>query len=379
MSVVSPFGAFHLEGPGCRLVKRRQFIATSGSALMLGACARTGMPSHGPSPELGCVPRVLISSERLIRSVAGLRPYRASGFVVRKEMLPGGKVLIHNYGHGGAGITLSWGSSRLAVELLQQPQNKSMAVIGAGIMGLSTARLLQERGHEVVIYAAQSPPHTTSNIAGGQIHPASHYDRTAVDEAWLRQYRSALDYSWRRFQLLVGEDYGIRWLTTFEGANGAPLPMVQPAARVLNANEHPFDVDRVRCYDTMYVETGRYLRKLSDDFLLRGGKIETRVFRNLSEVISLEHDTVFNCTGLGAKMLFGDEGMSPRRGQLAVLLPQPEIRYAYTFGSSYMFPRPDGIVLGGTYESGIWDEETTPDAISSILGRNAALFASRCP
>ena len=52
----------------------------------------------------------------MIRTVAGLRPYRAAGFVVRAEAL-GDKRLVHNYGHGGAGITLSWGTSKLATEL----------------------------------------------------------------------------------------------------------------------------------------------------------------------------------------------------------------------------------------------------------------------
>src|SRR5436189_2413997 len=104
--------------------------------------------------------------------MAGLRPYRRQGFVVRAEAL-GDKRLVHNYGHGGGGITLSWGSSKLAAELGLQGHSGPVAVLGSGVMGLSTARLVQEAGFQVVIYAAALPPDTTSNIAGGQFHPFS--------------------------------------------------------------------------------------------------------------------------------------------------------------------------------------------------------------
>ena len=50
--------------------------------------------------------------------------------------------------------------------------------------------------------------------------------------------------------------------------------------------------------------------------------------------------------------LFGDTELRPVRGQLAILLPQPEVRYAFTGEAGYMFPRADGIILGGTFERG---------------------------
>ncbi len=58
---------------------------------------------------------VSVSRDRLIRTVVGLRPYRSEGFVIKAERM-GEKLLIHNYGHGGSGVTLSWGAATLAVE-----------------------------------------------------------------------------------------------------------------------------------------------------------------------------------------------------------------------------------------------------------------------
>ena len=80
--------------------------------------------------------------------MVGLRPYRPSGFRVEREDLGGGRLLVHNYGHGGAGVTLSWGSAWLAVEELvgDAPPPARAAVIGCGAVGLATARLLQRRG-----------------------------------------------------------------------------------------------------------------------------------------------------------------------------------------------------------------------------------------
>jgi glycine/D-amino acid oxidase-like deaminating enzyme len=87
---------------------------------------------------------------------------------------------------------------------------------------------------------------------------------------------------------------------------------------------------------------------------------------------------VFNCTGLGSRDLFGDQLLHPVRGQLAILEPQPEVRYAYV-GDGYMFPRADGILLGGTFEVDQWDATPQPDAIARILATHKRFFASfRC-
>jgi len=115
--------------------------------------------------------RVLVSPERVIRTVVGLRPFRPSGFVVRAEKLDD-KLLIHNYGHGGGGVTLSWGTSQLAVEdVSSSGLSGSAAVLGCGAVGLATARLLQRHGFDVTIYARDIPPNTTSNVAGASWFP----------------------------------------------------------------------------------------------------------------------------------------------------------------------------------------------------------------
>lgn len=141
---------------------------------------------------------VKVSRDRIIREVVGLRPYRPEGFVVDAERV-GNKFLIHNYGHGGAGITLSRGTASLALDLAgdfpgartscsgrssRPAARRRFAVLGCGVNGLTTALLLQRRFQDgpgtVTIYAKDLPPETTSNIAGGFWYPTSVYDPQAA-------------------------------------------------------------------------------------------------------------------------------------------------------------------------------------------------------
>lgn len=359
------------------LLDRRTF-AVSSAALALSGCVT--MPRG-----IGCspLPPVLVDEARVIRTVAGLRPYRSSGFVVRREAL-GDKALVHNYGHGGAGITLSWGSSRLAVDLGLQGHSGPIAVIGSGVMGLTTARLVQEAGFPVSIYTAALPPDTTSAVAGGQVSPFGHYRESEVTPEWMAQFQAAMAYSWQRFQALVGERYGIRWLPTYEETRRTAIENdwmdpYYPNARMLKPGDHPFPVDQAIAFDTMYVETPRFMAQLTSEVLGAGGTIHMRRFEDLADVTTLTERLVFNCTGIGAKALVGDDLLTPVRGQLAVLQPQPEVRYAFAGNAGYMFPRGDGILLGGTFERGEWDATPQPEDIDRILQSHRRLFAGlRC-
>jgi glycine/D-amino acid oxidase-like deaminating enzyme len=134
----------------------RRELLTAASLWMAGCAARRTVLTP-PAPT--SLARVRVAPERVIRTIVGLRPFRPSGFVVRGEKL-NDKLLIHNYGHGGAGITLSWGTAQLAVTEAAPAETRVAAVIGCGVVGLSTARLLQQRGYAVTIYAKAIPPDT---------------------------------------------------------------------------------------------------------------------------------------------------------------------------------------------------------------------------
>lgn len=370
--------------PSPQSFQRREFLkasATFSGVAMLPGCSATMASTSTTSGIPTCLPPVKASLHRVIRSVAGLRPYRAAGYVVRGEQV-NDKKIVHNYGHGGGGISLCWGSSREAIALGLPGHSGNIAILGAGALGLTTARLLQESGYNISVYAKELPPNTTSNISGGQIHPASYYERDAVTDDWLLRAQAAAEYTRRRMQIIVGDDYGVRWLPTYVESSQdelRPPDPEYPDRQPLSRDEHPFPSENLVQYQTMYVETGRFLASLMRDIRIAGGKINVRDFRDVRQLSELPESLIFNCTGLGARELFGDEELYPVRGQLAILIPQPEIQYAFTGRAGYMFPRPDGIILGGTFERNEWLSEPQPKDIAGIVKSHADFYARwRC-
>jgi glycine/D-amino acid oxidase-like deaminating enzyme len=320
--------------------------------------------------------------------MVGLRPFRASGFVVRADKL-GDKVVVHNYGHGGAGITLSWGTAQLAADEGAKTGLRDCAVIGCGVIGLSTARILQQRGYQPVIYAKAMPPDTTSNIAGGLWDPVTVYDEPNITPDFRRQFIEAAHLAHRRYQLLAGGEYGVQWLPQYSLSNNKPftppapesmsaeIQDLFPESRIQDGANNPFHSRYGRRRDIMLIEPSIYLDKLIRDFLVDGGKIQIRNFSSAAELTTLDQPLLFNCTGLGAKALFQDDELTPIKGQLTFLVPQPEVNYCTVGpGDIYMFPRHDGIVLGGSHERGNWSTDPELDVSQRILRENAALFGS---
>jgi glycine/D-amino acid oxidase-like deaminating enzyme len=379
-------------------INRRNFLRGALAAGAFFAVARSKASAAGLDEGRRFAP-VKVSRERIIREVVGLRPYRAEGFVVDAERV-GNKLLVHNYGHGGGGITLSWGTASLALDLARDfiearasrtprgaraAARRRFAVLGCGVSGLSTARLLQQRFQDgpgtVTIYARDLPPETTSNIAGGFWSPTSVYDTRAAAAKFTEQFRLACRISNRAFQLLVGTDYGVRWIDTFElYRNEASLARELPGGNDLYPQQqahrdagHYFGFPYVRQYSTMLVEPPVYLSALLRDFYIAGGRVVVKEFRSREEVMRLAEPVVFNCTGLGARSLFGDQKLGPVRGQLEVLLPQPEVDYCY-LSSGYMFPRRDGIILGGTFDHDDWSLAPRPEQAAQILEAHAEIM-----
>ncbi|MEP7157124.1 MAG: FAD-dependent oxidoreductase [Betaproteobacteria bacterium] len=329
--------------------------------------------------------RPQIGEDLIIRTRVGLRPFRPSGFNVKGEKF-GEKLVIHNYGHGGAGITLSWGSSMLAVREMPDIADRRAAVLGCGVMGLSTARLLQARGWQVTIYAKDLPPNTTSNVAGGLWAPTSVHRLHLETPEFAAQLSEALTLSHAEFSKLVGGGYGVSWREDYYLSRG-PLqpqdfyylerwPALFPSIAVLSPDEHPFAAPFVMRHLTLLIEPSIYLPRMVQDVRDAGGNIVVREMQSLGEVLALDEPVVFNCTGLGARDLFGDAELLPVRGQLVFMPADSRVDYC-THGSGegllYMFPREDGILLGGTYEYGATHLEPDAETTARIVREHLRL------
>ena len=300
----------------------------------------------------------------------------------------GDKTIVHNYGHGGGGVTLSWGTAALALE--QAPPVHHCAVLGCGAVGLATTRLAQERGMQVTIYAAALPSETTSNVAGAQWWPSYVYDEDALTPAFRAQFVRAVHLAYHRFQTLPGEIYGISWRrnyfvgdTPFPESPSADRPMALTdlciECRTLEPRENPFRGFYMRQFDTMMIEPALYLPALMRDVREAGGRIVVRRFNTPADILRLSERVVFNCTGLGARDLFGDFELVPVKGQLVVLLPQPEVTYNMISDGIYAFPRHDGVLLGGTEQRGVWSLAPDLAEVTRVLAAQKRVFASlRC-
>ena len=355
----------------------------------------TGLALAGTAGLAGCVPIarrnnspaiaqpvVDVSEDRMIRQAAGLRPFRSSGFLVSSEQV-GTKTVVHNYGHGGCGVTLSWGTAKLALDLALQTPHRAAAVLGCGVIGLTTARLLQDHGFDVDIYAASLPPDTTSNVAAGV------FGVTDIAEdlsgPFLPQLQFAARYAHNYFQPFVGRpEYGVKWFSLYV-LGDAPIeappefavtselyPMTQ-----FGPGEHPFSTPYAASVPTLIAETNVFIPQLMHDVELAGGTITVRSFSTTAELESLAQPLVINCTGLGAKELFGDQELIPTRGQILFMPPQPDLDYGYIDPKNdlYMFPRSDGIVFGGSHEVGETSTEPDPAVTARILDGGRRMLA----
>jgi glycine/D-amino acid oxidase-like deaminating enzyme len=323
--------------------------------------------------------------DNVIWAIVGHRPYRPSGFVVKSEQFDD-KTVVHNYGHGGGGISLSWGSSALAVRETLNMQPGEVAVIGSGIMGLTSARLLQDAGWKVTIYTRNVARHTTSNVAAGEWGPFSVHDPEVSSTAFKSQLNRAAHIAHHAFTNLGGADYGIRWMegyfmrdTPLDNSEGdGDFADLYPYSAILGPGEHPFASPYARRVVTMQFDPGTLLRQLVEDFQIAGGQFVIRDFADRDDVLSLTESVIFNCTGLGAAKLFDDKELIPAKGQLVFLPPDPDIDYM-TFGGGqgqmYMFPRTDVLLLGGTFKLGDYSTQVEDDETARIVGEHQKFFS----
>ena len=274
-------------------------------------------------------------------------------------------------------------------------------MLGSGVIGLTTARLLQDAGFEVTIYTKALPPDTTSNIAGGQWAPASVFDDSdKLTQEFTAQYIFACRFAYERFQILTDPRFGVRWMRNYKLQRGPwepdstppPLPpgklnarsatfALRPEFKILPQGQHAFGDLYCAQFDGMIIEPPLFLSALMLDFRLAGGKVVVGEIHTPVEIQALPQKLVFNCTGLGAKALFNDAGLTPVRGQLTFLVPQPEVTYATIFEDTYMFSRRDGVLLGGTHEEGSWSLTVDPATVTAKLAAQAELFSHMraCP
>ncbi|WP_416763512.1 NAD(P)/FAD-dependent oxidoreductase [Roseateles sp. So40a] len=348
--------------------------------------------------------RMRVSSDRIVDITVCTRPFREQGPRIEAQRLHG-KTVIHHYGHGGAGWSLSWGSATLGAQpLIRETGARRIAVIGCGAIGLTTARVAQRAGLKVRIYCRERPPEVASTFATGMWSPDSRivteaHATPAFNAGWERMAR----HSFRAWQDLLGMNGSpVEWRdgyvlsdTPFDqplangNAHGSAtepdypdlldlIPDLHPRSVALAPSQHPFPVAHARRFTQMTFNIRPYQRMLFEDFLREGGEIVTRDFAQSRELAALPERVIVNCTGYGARALFGDDSLIPVRGQIARLVPQSEVDYmvAWRGHNLMVVPRRDGLLVQAQGEHDFNNADRRVDRAMSeaAVARLAELF-----
>jgi D-amino-acid oxidase len=246
-------------------------------------------------------------------------------------------------------------------------------VIGCGVIGLTAAVHLRESGLDVRIVTAALPLETTSSVAAALWYPYRAHPPDRV-----------LSWGKRTFEFFEDlarlPESGVRMREGVElWRDSAPEPWWASAVprRVRRAppDELPPGYRDGHAFVAPVVEMPVYLGYLLDRFIGAGGHIEQRVVPSLEE--APDGGVIVNCAGLGARELVGDASMEPVRGQIVRVRNPGLERFLLDEenpeGVTYVIPRSEDCILGGTAEEGVWDAEPVAEIAAAILRRCAAL------
>lgn len=371
-------------------MKRRDFLGGLAMSGLSGCARRSRTSATPPSPHpYYALPKLMpvrAEIDRIFRVTVCLRPFRAAGPRLEVERVAE-KTVIHNYGHGGSGWSLSWGSSSIAVEKAMAAGERDVAVIGCGALGLTSAILLQRAGKRVTIYAKERPPEVRSARATGSWTPDARIAlANSVSPDFPALWEKMCRYSFHTYESYLGlAGNPVEWTDRYSLSDVSSAEMLASRRRAdtlgfahyqdrvsdltphpedLPPGSHPFPTRYARRNSSLMFNIAGYSRQLLTDFLIEGGKIERVEFHSPSELNQLTQKVVINATGYGARALWKDESIVPVRGQIAWLIPQPEVNYGVMYKNVSVLARRDGIVVqdGGKGEmDGYNDANELPD------------------
>jgi D-amino-acid oxidase len=363
----------------------RRGLLKAGAALAgasaLGGCADIAKtPIYNPR-----LAPVRATPDRIFDITVCLRPFRAQGPRLDVETIRN-TMIVHNYGHGGSGWSLSWGSGTIAVQKAMANSPREIAVIGCGALGLTSAILAQRAGAKVTIYAREELPQTRSARATGSWTPDSRIALTNsvspdFPALWEQMARTSFK-TYRSYLGLPGDP--VEWRDHYfvsdvdrddpKVHNTAPDPLgfanydsrirdLTPRSQMVPKGSTQFDAPFVYRGENLMFNIADYGHALMNDFRWAGGTIRHREFHTPAEFAELKEKVVINCTGYGARDLWKDNSITPVRGQIAWLIPQPEVDYGVFYNGVNILSRRDGIVvqtLAGGDMVGYGDVNETP-------------------
>lgn len=392
-----------------RMIRRDVLRGTLAVGGLLGAsaCAPTAARLGGAGLAYRPALRPLrISPDRIMELKCCLRPFRAMGPRLDAEQI-GDKLVVYNYGHGGSGWSLSWGSAEIAVQKAMSVLPEEIAVIGCGIIGLTTAVAAQRAGAKVTIYTRDLLPQARSSRAWGSWTPDS---RIALAEPagpafgalWERMARRSY-VTFRSYLGLAGkpvdvnDNYAVSdnpivpheekvdpSIVASYATTGMPqqnsefghymdrIRDITPVQEMVDPASTPFRKPYVARQSSMFFNFSSYGQLLMDQFYAAGGKVVMRTMRSAADMLTLRESVIIPCLGYASRDILRDASLIPVRGQTAWLMPDPEMNYGLRYRGVGALAKADGIVVqnSGTIGEilGVGDSNEVPIREDTLKG-----------
>jgi D-amino-acid oxidase len=237
-----------------------------------------------------------------------------------------------------------------------------IAIVGAGVSGLTCGVILAERGYRTAIFAKETGRQTTSSVAAAVWFPYHVEPAERVIPLALETYQVLVDLTWvpesgvsmiesRQF-LRTGEIEIPNWAIPLGAQSLSSVaaglwPVRDRAQRGDYSFKSGFSL-RVPLTDTTI-----YLDYLAARFRKAGGEIHVKVRFEKLEDVDANFGFVINCAGIGARELVRDADLEPHRGQVAIVPKIKRLSCAIVCDDAplmYAIPRTNDCVFGGTNE-----------------------------
>jgi D-amino-acid oxidase len=264
--------------------------------------------------------------------------------------------------------------------MIYEIQKPEIVVVGCGVIGLTCAIRLQER-FKVRVFADKKPADTTSDRAAAVWYP---YDLDPQNDSrirdWCQSTYSKLDVLSREAGSSVSF---VKFVEVFEyqkefqqkqkeGSlwwSSMPRSFCHPASNLPKCYEYGYEVE------VPLMDTEGYLTFLESKL-----KREIEFTSDICHLAKLYrcYPRIVNCTGVWAGELVGDHKVYPNRGQVVVIRKPQSIDRCFIHIKeilasdpelTYIVPRGNDCILGGTAEKDNWDEAKSEETKRSIIER----------
>jgi D-amino-acid oxidase len=267
--------------------------------------------------------------------------------------------------------------------------NADVLVLGAGVIGLSTAICLAEAGVNVAV-AAADPPERTTSVAAGAIwgpHLVGMDDRVERWAGVTLDSLAKLSHPELGANELAGIVHSATGIAASRDSDAAPpeFAATSELSPCQPGEVPPGYASAWRLTATTVAMPG-YLGYLARRFGRAGGRSAFGVkIGTLSDtsLVAPSARVIVNCTGCGARDLVPDPEVDAVRGQVVVAANPGVTEFFVGTGSepddlTYVFPHGDVVVLGGTEQRGNWSLEADPGTAAHIVAACAAIEPALC-